>query len=122
MSAPGLTVSVDDIAAAVSGCRFQFADEYGLQALLAEALADLGPVEREVRVPGAGRIDLVVGRIGIEVKVAGSPAAVGRQLRRYRDSGCFDGLVLATTRPAHLTLADTAAPPVRVVVTLHGAF
>jgi alkanesulfonate monooxygenase SsuD/methylene tetrahydromethanopterin reductase-like flavin-dependent oxidoreductase (luciferase family) len=114
--------TVDGVAAAVAARRYRFADEYGFQELLAEVLAALGPVEREVVVPGAGRIDLVVGQIGVEVKVAGTPAAVGRQLRRYRESGRFDGLVLVTTRPVHLALADRAVPPVRVVVALNGAF
>ena len=123
MTAPARAVSIDDVAATVSTRRYQFTDEYGLQDLLAEALAGLGPVDREVRVPGAGRVDLAVGRVGVEVKVAGTPAAVSRQLARYRASGAFDAVVLVTTRPVHLSLSDPgAAVPLRVVVVLDGAF
>ncbi len=116
-------VTADDVARAVSGRGYRFADEHGLHDLLVGALSHLGPVEREVVVPGAGRIDLAVGRVGVEVKVAGTPAAVDRQLARYRASGAFDAVVLVTTRPVHLSLSDPGGTvPLRVVVVLDGAF
>jgi hypothetical protein len=48
------------------------------------------------------RIDFVVGRIGVELKVDGSPAAVLRQLDRYAAAAELDAVTLVTTRRAHL--------------------
>ena|SRR6478736_3415068 len=44
------------------------------------------------------RIDFVVGRVGVELKIDGSPAAVLRQLDRYAASDEIDSLLLVTTR------------------------
>lgn len=105
-----------DVVAALRRCRFRFANEAQLQAALAGALAAAGfPVEREVPV-GGGRIDLVVGRVGLEVKVAGARAQVLRQLRRYADPSRLDALVLVTTRARQLDMpADVAGVPLEIV-------
>jgi hypothetical protein len=60
-------------------------------------------VYREHRVNEASRIDFycLVGqhRIGVEVKInKGQRSAMFRQLRRYADSGAFDGLIIASNR------------------------
>lgn len=86
----------------LSARRFSYGSEDQLQAGLAAALEDAGfEPEREVYLAGAGRIDLLVGRVGIEVKVAGSPGRVLEQLRRYAASGQIDGLVLVTSQFKH---------------------
>jgi hypothetical protein len=87
--------------------RFSYASEEDLQAGLAAALADTGfEVEREVRLDDRSRIDLVVGRVGVEVKVAGKPGSVLSQLRRYAASDRLDGLLLVTSAVRH-RLPDT---------------
>lgn len=53
-------------------------------------------VQREVWLSDADRIDLLVGTIGIEVKVAGSRRDIWRQLSRYAANPAIEGLVLAT--------------------------
>lgn len=58
---------------------------------------------REHRVNAASRIDFLcmVGelRIGVEIKInKGQRSAIMRQLRRYADSGAFDGLIIASNR------------------------
>jgi alkanesulfonate monooxygenase SsuD/methylene tetrahydromethanopterin reductase-like flavin-dependent oxidoreductase (luciferase family) len=85
----------------LSARRFSYGNEEDLQAAIASALEDAGfEPEREVRVTG-GRIDLLVARVGIEVKVAGSPDRVLEQLRRYAASDEIDGLVLVTSQFKH---------------------
>ncbi len=57
----------------------------------------------------------LAGGIGIEVKVAGSPPEVGRQLRRYAAFPQIEALLLVTTRARHLRMpTEIAGKPVRV--------
>ncbi|MGH2878927.1 MAG: hypothetical protein ACRDK4_04880 [Solirubrobacteraceae bacterium] len=91
------------IVEALRAVRFNYGDEDRLQEGIAAALAAVGfDVEREVRLSARDRIDLLVGRVGIEVKVAGSPGSVANQLLRYAKSDRIDGLVLVTSRVRHL--------------------
>jgi hypothetical protein len=100
---------------------FRYADEAELQAGIAQALDDMGfAAQREVRLTPASRIDFLYvdvhgHRIGIEVKIAGAPVSVGRQLARYAPH--VDGLVLATTRRTHAQIPTTlGGKPVRVAI------
>ena len=105
-----------ELADAIACCRFSYATEDELQRALADALARTGrTVEREVRLDGHNRIDLLVDRIGIEVKVAGKADAVMRQIRRYVASDLVDGLLLVTTRARHALPAEVDGKPVAVV-------
>lgn len=116
------TPSYADIAAAVIGHhRFRFTDELELHDGLEEVLTGIGlPVERETRLTG-GRVDFRIGGVGLEVKVAGSPAQVGRQLARYADD--VDELLLVTTKPAHAALAgEIGGKRCRVFVVRSGAW
>lgn len=113
-------VTLDDIARELRGYRFAVRDEDGLQVALHEILSALAPCEREVRVP-AGRLDLLVdGCIAVEVKVAGSRAAVERQLRRYAAIEHVTGLVLVTTVAQHRTIGPTIGGKPLVVVPIIG--
>lgn len=67
-------------------------------AIEAALVADGMEVEREVDLGrGNGRIDLRVGRVGIEVKIAGGRRNIYDQLTLYAQSGAADALVLATS-------------------------
>jgi hypothetical protein len=104
-----MTVAVAPTAAAVAALvrahRFAYHDEATLQAGLAACLAAAGlPVRREVDLGRLGRIDLLVARVGIEVKVAGSLDAVGRQVRRYLLHPDVDEVVLVSTLARHVAL------------------
>lgn len=82
--------------------RFLWSNEDELQAGLYAALVDAGLVaEREVRLDEVSRIDLRVGRVGIEVKVKGAWRDVLRQLERYTACEDLDAVVLVTARPLH---------------------
>lgn len=61
---------------------------------------------REARLTARDRVDLLVDRVAIEVKVAGSLIDVLRQCQRYARSDDVDSVLLVTTVPAH-----TGAPP-----------
>lgn len=106
-----------DVAGIVAAGRYGYRDEHDLQAGLAEALTAAGrPVEREVRLGPRDRLDLLTGRTGIEVKVAGTADRVLAQLTRYAASDLVDDLILVTTRVRHRTLPDTVGgKPLRVV-------
>jgi hypothetical protein len=99
--------------------RFGYADEDELQRGVAAALSSRGlSVEREVRLDSRNRVDLLVDRVGIEVKVkvGGSSAAVRRQVTRYAESDRLDAVLVVTSRLRHLQLpGEIAGKPVRTV-------
>jgi hypothetical protein len=112
---------VHAVADLVRGFRFHYGDEDQLQEGLASALQSRGlEVQREVRLTARDRIDLLVERVGVEVKVAGRPDGVVRQLRRYAASDQVDGLVLVTNRVRHLAVPDRLNDKPVVAVTLAG--
>lgn len=99
----GGTVSqVDGILRVIGDSRFLWATELDLQRGLEQTLTAAGyEVESEVRLNPRDRIDLLVDRIGIEVKVDGPWRTVERQLRRYLESDQLDALVLVTAKGTH---------------------
>lgn len=108
---------VDLVAEAIGHHRFRYANEDMLQRGLAGALTlDGFDVRREVWIAEGCRIDLLVGRVGVEVKVGGSARDVVRQCVRYLESDLLDGLVLVTSRVRHhLDSMEVGDKPVRVV-------
>lgn len=95
----------DRVHAAISNVRFLWSTEDDLQAGIYAALREAGLLPtREVRLNARDRIDLVVDRVGIEVKVASTWRDVARQLNRYLESDRFDDVVLVTTRATHLQI------------------
>lgn len=99
------------------GRRYRYKDEAtlheALSAVLDEALVEH---EHEVRVTG-GRIDFVVGQVGIEVKTKGPVESLRRQLEGYSAERDLTELLVVTTRPAHRAIPDRiGGKRVRVVV------
>lgn len=87
---------------AIRGHRFGYVNEDELQRGLAEVLTGYGlPVEREVCLDNRSRIDLLVGRVGVEVKVGGSASALRHQAERYAESDRLDAVVIVTSRLHH---------------------
>ena len=106
-------MTAEAVADRIAAHRFAYTCERDLQ----DALAVLFPEAcREVRLGAAGVIDLVVGRVGVEVKVDGSMPAVARQVDRYARSGLLDAVVVVTNRAKHRAVAGVVtAVPVTVV-------
>lgn len=117
---PKLTAQV--VADVLAGFRFGYADEASLQESIGRALdARLpGAARAEVRLSPRDRIDFLVGRVGVETKVAYSNDAVRRQLVRYSASPKLDELLLVTTRPTH-RMPDTIAGKPTLVHFLAGS-
>ncbi len=101
--------------------RARYFNEDQLQEAAARVITEAGfDVQREVRLSPRDRIDLLAGRVGIEVKVDGGTAAVLRQLTRYAQSGQVDELILLTSRARHQMPAQIDGIPVRVVSLITG--
>lgn len=95
-------VSAVGLIEVLGGHRFLWSSEAELQRGLADAIVAAGvDVEREVRLNARDRVDLLVDRLGVEVKVAGAWRDVERQLRRYLESPLLDELVLVTAKALH---------------------
>lgn len=83
----------------IEGHRLRASSERQLQQALAELFVGAHVAfEREVSLTTTDRVDFLVGRVGLEVKVDGSLTMVTRQLHRYAQSTLVDELVLVTTR------------------------
>lgn len=82
--------------------RIPIGQELAMQQAVAEILDREGCLfEREFDLgPGRGRIDFYLPtiRVGLELKVKGSPADVLRQLQRYTTSDQIDALILVSGR------------------------
>lgn len=59
------------------------------------------PVRHEVSLGRGLRIDFTSRGVGVEVKIAGQPVEVRKQLQRYAASGRLQALVLFTACPGH---------------------
>lgn len=122
-----MSATVAEVADLVRRHRFRYSNELALQHGLFDALAPAFraagyDVEREVRLDERCRIDLMVGRVGVEAKVNGTNAQVARQLARYLRSDLLDGIVLVTCRARHVGLhGDFGGKPVCVVTLLKAA-
>ena len=96
--------------------RFNYSNEDQLQEGIAAALTIAGfDVEREVRLTRSSRIDLLVGSVGIEVKVAGTPIDVASQLARYALCDRIEELVLVTSRPRHGLPPEPLGKPLEII-------
>ena len=82
--------------------RFQYADEIQLQDGIARVLKDSHiEFEREFRLSQRDRIDFMVEKVGIEVKVGHPLASVMRQVHRYMQSSEVEELLVVTNRCRH---------------------
>jgi len=109
-----LEAKMRGVSALLQRHRYVYGSEVELHQQLEDVLrAARLPVQREVRLTAGDRIDLLVGDVGIEVKVKGQRNPVA-QLERYAASDRVAGLLLVTTRAA--TVPETmSGKPVTVV-------
>jgi hypothetical protein len=100
-----------DVVHAIARHRFLWATEDDLQRGLTGALEQDGfAVQREVRLNARDRVDLLIGRIGVEVKIAGARRDVERQLARYLKSERIAELILVTSKADHLYIPTGTMP------------
>lgn len=82
---------------------YGYRTESDLHREIAAVLRDANvPVRHEVSLGPGRRIDFVSRGIGLEIKTAGSPVDVSKQLRRYGTTYELSALLLLTTCPSHL--------------------
>lgn len=105
--------------------HFRYPNEDALQQQLYTLLRgafDSAEVRREVILEGdLGRVDVMVDRVAVEVKVASRPREVRAQLERYASSSQIDGLVLVTSRVDHGSGSGAILGKPAVIVSLVGA-
>jgi hypothetical protein len=76
--------------------------ESDLHRLMQAAWSAAGvPVSHEVSLGRGLRIDFTSRGVGAEVKVAGQPVEIRKQMQRYAASGRLQALVLFTSCPSH---------------------
>lgn len=98
-------MTVEAICLALGGRAMCTIDESELASAVARLLTEAGiPFEQEYRLSSRDRIDFMVGSVGVELKVEGSPADIIRQLHRYAEHDAIEELVLVTTRRKHAFL------------------
>lgn len=92
--------STEDLVKLLRSHRFHFKNESDLQDGIEQVLKKAGVVyEREKRLGDVGIIDFLVdGRMGIEVKIKGSPSAVARQVLDYLEARAVEEIVVVSTR------------------------
>ena len=112
---------IASVIAALSGKRYTYNAEIRLHAGLPAPLDDRDiAYERELHVTG-GRIDFVVGSVGVEVKIKGSVDALRRQIERYSEDDRFAEFLVVTTKPIHRAVNGVTANGKRVrVLTIGG--
>jgi hypothetical protein len=116
-------VTAERVMAVIRGYRYRHINEAEWQRALADALLAQGvPARREVPLGDSDRIDILAGRVGVEVKVAGSPEEVERQLRRYAASDRVDELILVTSRTRHGAIPRRLGGKPVTVLIITGAF
>lgn len=116
---------LQDLATLVVTGQHTWTTETELQASIAETLkaAGLDPTREVVLSGGLGRVDLMVGKVGIEVKIAGSWQQLTRQAMRYTRAPEIGALLVITTKAAHAQNVPVQAngKPI-LTVFLNGAF
>lgn len=99
---------VEAVRAAFRSKRHRYSNEIELHMSLAATLTEAGiDFEREVKVIG-GRIDFLIGDLGVEVKVKGSLGALARQVARYTAEPRIGSILIVTTLPVHRAVHGTA--------------
>jgi hypothetical protein len=111
---PSLIASVRT---AVEAGRYHYGSEADLQHGLDLAFEKARlPWTPEVVCAG-GRIDYLVGHVGVEVKVKGSADALRRQITRYAADPQFEAFLVVTTRRTHRQVQGIiGGKPVEVLV------
>jgi hypothetical protein len=86
----------------LSAQPYVYRSESDLHCLMRAAWRAAGvPISHEVSLGRGLQIDFTSRGVGVEVKIAGSPVEVRKQMQRYAASGRLQALVLFTSCPSH---------------------
>lgn len=100
-------MTTKEIAEMIAASRFRYGNEDALQRGIAQMFENASiSFEREVRLNHHDRIDFMIGRVGIEVKVDQPIAKVTRQIHRYSQCEQIDSLVLVSNRCRHAMIPE----------------
>ena len=84
----------------IGSARVDLSTEAAAQRGLARLFESEGlPYEAEVTLSAADRIDFLLGRVGVEVKIGQPRRQILRQLERYAGSERLDELLLVSSAP-----------------------
>ncbi|MGE0450868.1 MAG: hypothetical protein AB7Q29_14945 [Vicinamibacterales bacterium] len=124
---PSAPPAIADVLDRLGAFRLPIGRELAFQDAVAEILTRSRiPFEREYDLRGGrGRIDFYVPvlRLGLELKVKGSPSDVVRQLQRYTSSSEIEVLVLVTGRARLGAMPSTlGGKPLHVAAVWRGQF
>lgn len=113
---------VEQVLAVLRSTSFSWATEDDLQRGVHAALTERGmQPRREVRFGPQNRIDLVVDRVGIEIKVAGTIGNLTRQVIRYAGVDDLDAIVVVTSRAGFATGLPVSVAGKRIYAHLVGS-
>jgi hypothetical protein len=98
---------MDDLIRALQKWKLPTSTEAELQSAIVKVLEQEGIAFLREATIDNGIIDFLIGRTGLECKIAGSKMSVTKQLMRYCDSPAIDELLLATNVASHRCLDGT---------------
>ena len=119
MDTPDMKTQVRAIGDVLSRYRFRFKNEDELQQGMAQAFSAARiEARREVRLDSENRLDFLVGRLAIEVKVAGqfTRAALVRQLERYALSDEVESILVVTNKIIEAIPAQMNGKTVQTII------
>lgn len=92
--------------------RINVSTEGSAHLSLSEALRAQGvEVQDEVPLNAKDRIDMLIGAVGVEVKIKGQRRDIYRQLQRYAASDRIEALVLVTSAPWPASIREIGGKP-----------
>ena len=94
-----LPQKIKDLALILSSAKLRYSTEAELQEEIARLLTHYHiPFQREYVLSAANRIDfLIMGAIGVEIKIKGQPLEIYRQVERYAKFDKIKAILLVTT-------------------------
>jgi hypothetical protein len=106
----------DRLVRLIGSARVDLSTEAAAQRGLAKLFETEGiPFEAELRLTASDRIDFLIGRVGVEVKIGQPRRAILRQLERYAGSDRLDELLLVSSAPFPSAGFEIGGKPVLVV-------
>ncbi len=116
---------LDSIVSVIKQCSFRWSSEAdihkGILQWLERQQQHVPSFRSEVVLTKRDRLDVLLDDgTAIEIKVAGTKTEVLRQLHRYAEHEVVTGLILLTTRMAHLSMPPTVLRKRLVVVPILG--